>query len=573
MIAAVHKLAEPVNVARPIKATASIFWNFINQSISPFFSPLSFSDIIKKKKMQIYVSSLFRLNYIILKILMKPISAYFSILAGCILSILFIVIATQKAMLFIDPDFGWHIRTGQYILSNGIPYLDPFSYSMPHFHFIAHSWLSEVVFFTLLPKISYGGLSFILALIAMASLWIVLIPTLSRRASWFIIPLTLGFTSILSYVSVRPQTISWLFFSIFLVIILEPTYWKKFKAILPIIMVLWVNMHGSFALGIGILSLKYLHDAIIHKKIPKNDFIILLLSWGATLLNPYGIHIWQEVFATIGDDKLRTQVSEWNPLFLRLTFFHIPLLALSLVLAVRFYKKLNRILIYLFGIMLFFGLTSSKLFPFWSITAVYLIAISFNIFTAELKNNHLARERLSIFLTLVSIFSLGLLILYLPRIWSTYGIYTENSFYPQKATHYIDTHPIPDNLFAPFNWSGYLLWKLPQKKVFVDGRMTHWEKKSDNPHYSTDAFTEYNSILEGTEFLSIPKKKMSLDQAFKKFNINSVLIPKKDSFEFMKKFRTRMSQFGWKVVYQDDISILYVNPTIKESHTEKNHGI
>lgn len=66
---------------------------------------------------------------------------------------------------------------------------------------------------------------------------------------------------------------------------------------------------------------------------------------------------------------------------------------------------------------------------------------------------------------------------------------------------------------------------------------------------------------------------MSLDQAFKKFNINSVLIPKKDSFEFMKKFRTRMSQFGWKVVYQDDISILYVNPTIKESHTEKNHGI
>ncbi len=494
---------------------------------------------------------------------MKPISAYVFTLVGLVLSILFIIIATQKALLFIDPDFGWHIRTGQYILSNGIPHLDPFSYSMPHFPFIAHSWLSEVIFSILLPKISYGGLSLILALVVIASLWIVLIPTLTQRAYWFIIPFTLGFTSILSYVSVRPQTISWLFFSIFLVVILEPKYWKRLKIILPVIMVLWVNMHGSFALGIGVLTLKYLHGFFTHRKISKNDLIIILMTYAATLLNPYGIRIWQEVFATLGDDKLRTQVSEWNPLFLRLTFFHIPLMALSLVMVVRFYKKIDKNLILLFGAMLFFGLTSSKLFPFWAITAVYLIAISFNVFFDELKNNRLAHERLTIFLTLTSIFSLGLLAIYLPRVWSTYNIYTESRFYPHEAVQYINSHAVPDHLFTSFNWGGYVLWKLPQKKVFIDGRMTHWEQKTDNPHYSADAFTEYNSILEGTEFLSIPKKTMSLDRAFKKFTINAVLIPKKDSFELMKKFRDRMARFGWKIEYQDDISILYVNPHVK----------
>lgn len=494
---------------------------------------------------------------------MKPFSAYIFGLIGIILSVFLILIATQKALLFIDPDFGWHIRTGQYILSHGIPYLDPFSYSMPHFPFIAHSWLSEVVFSTLLPKISYGGLAFILSLIVIVSLWVVLIPTLTLRSIWFAIPLILGFTSILSYVSVRPQTISWLFFSVFLVIILEPKYWKRYKVLLPIIMMLWVNMHGSFALGVGILTLKYLYDLSIHKKISQNDLALFFLTWTTTLLNPYGVRIWQEVFATLGDDKLRTQVSEWNPLLLRLTFFHIPLLALSLVMVVRFFKKLDKKLIYIFGAMLFFGLTSSKLFPFWAITAVYLVAISFNIFATELKDNHLARERLTIFLTLTSIFSLSLLIIYLPRVWSTYNVYTENRYYPHKAIHYISTHPIPDHLFTSFNWGGYVLWKLPQKKVFIDGRMTHWELTTDNPHYSADAFTEYNSILEGIEFLSIPKKTMNLNQAFTKFNINAVLIPKEDSFELMKKFRDRMARFGWKIAYQDDISILYINPNVK----------
>src|SRR6266567_1888962 len=44
-----------------------------------------------------------------------------------------------------DPDFGWHIRAGEYILHYGIPYTDPFSYSMPSYPFVDHEWLTNIL--------------------------------------------------------------------------------------------------------------------------------------------------------------------------------------------------------------------------------------------------------------------------------------------------------------------------------------------------------------------------------------------------------------------------------------------
>ena len=49
-----------------------------------------------------------------------------------------------------DPDFWWHLRTGQLILqTHAIPHTDPFSYTMVGKPWITHEWLSEIIIYVL----------------------------------------------------------------------------------------------------------------------------------------------------------------------------------------------------------------------------------------------------------------------------------------------------------------------------------------------------------------------------------------------------------------------------------------
>ena len=47
----------------------------------------------------------------------------------------------------LDPDFGWHIKTGQLILERGIPDKDWYSYTMPDFPWVNHEWLIDVLMY------------------------------------------------------------------------------------------------------------------------------------------------------------------------------------------------------------------------------------------------------------------------------------------------------------------------------------------------------------------------------------------------------------------------------------------
>src|SRR3990167_10696773 len=59
----------------------------------------------------------------------------------------------------LDPDFGWHVRMGNYILANGIPQTDPLSYTMPNFPFIDHEWLTNVLMAVGYERLGMAGLA------------------------------------------------------------------------------------------------------------------------------------------------------------------------------------------------------------------------------------------------------------------------------------------------------------------------------------------------------------------------------------------------------------------------------
>jgi len=64
--------------------------------------------------------------------------------------ILFLGLLAMTARPATDPDLWWHLRTGQWIVQTGhVPHTDPFSFTRVGHAWVAHEWLSEVVFYEL----------------------------------------------------------------------------------------------------------------------------------------------------------------------------------------------------------------------------------------------------------------------------------------------------------------------------------------------------------------------------------------------------------------------------------------
>ena len=131
----------------------------------------------------------------------------------------------------------------------------------------------------------------------------------------------------------------------------------------------------------------------------------------------------------------------------------------------------------------------------------------------------------------------------------------ESEYYPRQAIKFLSENLPTGQIYSSYEWGGYLDWKLPQKKVFIDGRMASWRQK---PSLSESGyiFGENNSLL---------LLKISLPQVFKKYKIDTVLLPaawlienKKDSRqEIVSKFVIKLKKNNFKEIYRDKIAIIY----------------
>src|SRR3989344_2267759 len=61
----------------------------------------------------------------------------------------------------LDPDFGWHVRTGQLILERGIPHQDWYTFTMPSFAWIDHEWLFNVFMYKAYEFLGIHGMQFL----------------------------------------------------------------------------------------------------------------------------------------------------------------------------------------------------------------------------------------------------------------------------------------------------------------------------------------------------------------------------------------------------------------------------
>jgi hypothetical protein len=496
---------------------------------------------------------------------------------GVLISLLIIIVFFVAAFRFLDPDFGWHVSMGKLIWQSGIPKTDPFSYTMPSFAFIDHEWLTNVILPRLYQLLGQIGLALIYTVIALLAIGLALTNNLSRgdllrqfrRQNLSVLPFLLAAGTILPFFGVRPQVESWLLFAIFLRIVLNESTWEKWHWAVPILVLFWTNLHGSFATAIAALFLIVLLRSIREKRIWFAGAVILLLSFLATLFNPYGTRIWHEVWLQISDSNLRWTISEWQPAIFNLNLPFCALAVLSAILIFRFRKsfKLEE-----FGLNAFFLLQavgSVRHIPLWVIVDLPMLVFAGGLFYEEIKRIKFGEERfkkVSVIILAVSllifVFQAGL------DIRTRILFFNDKFFYPKEAISFIKDNLPSGRIFSEYGWGGYLIWNLPQKKVFIDGRMPSWRYNADLPGESDYAMRDYNSVLSG----EAPYR-----EVFARYSIDTVLWPKPaertwlDSLEsrlrvFLNRLGVKRGNFdllaelqkdGWERIYEDKTAVIY----------------
>ena len=239
-------------------------------------------------------------------------------------------------------DFWSHLRYGEVIAAAGrLPDRDPltpFAAGPP----AAGAWLSQLSYHGL---IRLGGplaggvelvrLAHLLAGLATLGLLALALRRAGATAGWAAAGAALLAALIPGSLAVqRPQLLVLPLFAAVLVALSRPTPTRRAVAWVPLVLLLWANLHGSFAVGLGIVTLRLLgklaeRDEPAARRLAQ----MLLLAVAAACVNPVGPAVFAESVRYAGHPNLRT-LAEWQPLHFTLGpgGHRAYLLALALVL-------------------------------------------------------------------------------------------------------------------------------------------------------------------------------------------------------------------------------------------------
>ncbi len=454
-----------------------------------------------------------------------------------------------------DPDFWFHLKTGQYIFStHSIPHTEPFSATFHGIPWTAHGWLSGVFFYASYSSIGLKPLIFIFAVLVAVAFWIAYKRANSHPFIAGVATLVAVWT-VLPNVGVRPRVFSILFTSIYLALLGRFAAGVKDRWIWVLVplMTLWANLHGGFLIGfalIGLTAVGMLFDywaGVLEQPetLRPRLRVLAFVLFGcilAGLVNPYGIKLYTGPIGVLRSPIFQDLIVDWlSPNFHMATTRPLLLLLLAttavLVLSPK-RPKASELLLFLATV--YATLKTQRNAIVLALVSVPLFANYYQIWMESTRfGRFFGPARADSNPRLAVLFSIGLLLPLLAfaiKLKSTvYGIPTQESLrVPVQAVDYLKEHGITGHTFtAPNVWGAYVLWAAPANPVYIDGRDVY-----------PDTFVK--------EFVDIITGRTDWRAPFAQRGVKIVLI-EPDSLLA----RLIGESPEWEKIYQDDISVVF----------------
>jgi hypothetical protein len=459
------------------------------------------------------------------------------------------------AAMLADPNTGVHVRAGEWILTHhAIPRQEPFSFTLASGAWCDWEWLSDVIYARLYRVHGLGAIvAFHLALLCLTSLTVYRTARLrvGETIAFGVTCLVMATTTI--HWLARPHLLTWLFLGVFSFLVerADITGEHRLLLTLPVLMILWANLHPGFVAGplilgawcASVLLRCYLfgdsEDRLRHRSQALWLCLTLAVCLGATFANPYAAHLHEHILTYLFSSRTVTaHVVEWlppdshNP---RLDWFE---LLLPLAAGAALWQGGRGHLAHCALVLgwMHTALASVRNVPLFAIVSAAPLAASAarllrcSNFGLKLGAAEIALAlRRSNALT-VATYTLGLaaLVGIFMRGAATFG---PPSSLPIEAARHLPA----GRLFTTDRWADYLIYTQPGRSVFFDCR---------NDVYGSEAVEDYLTVMRATPGWKSVIEKCSLSVA---------LVPKRSAIS-----AALSESRDWKLFYQDSVAAAFI---------------
>ena len=249
--------------------------------------------------------------------------------------------------LLSDPDIWWHLANARILsATHHFIHLEPYSFSVAGERWINPEWLSEMPFWLGYRTLGLAGIYCVTAFGLCANILFVYWRSYRKTEHISAAFWATAIGAVLMTVNSGPRTILFAYLAMSAeMAILESAEPEKARLLwlLPPLFCVWINLHGSWVIGIGLLGLYILCGAFsmklgVFEQEPfssagrKRLIQVFICSAAALLVNPYGWRlIWNPIDMLLNQKLMISVVAESQPLSLSSTIGKVAFAAIGLM--------------------------------------------------------------------------------------------------------------------------------------------------------------------------------------------------------------------------------------------------
>ncbi|SNS47367.1 hypothetical protein SAMN05421770_1011126 [Granulicella rosea] len=387
--------------------------------------------------------------------------------------------------LLADPDIWWHLKDAEYLFQHrSFIHRELFTYSVEGSKWMNPEWLSEAVYYLAWRLAGYRGLETTAILMIEALAGGVCLLAWQRTRNVRAALLAGCCFMLFATVSIGPRTqmFGWLCFLTELAVLHAFRQGRDRLWFLPPLFLLWINLHGSWPIGIVFFAVFALcgmrgfeRGAIVARAWTPQQLrhmaIIGLLCLFALFVNPYG---WRLVVypLTITTQHALTlgAVQEWQSL----DFHSFRGRAVFAMLAgLLFAGALRRRVWELYDVvtLIVASLAAFSYSRFLLLGGAVICPLLAREFVFDMRSVAKKEQPL---LNAAIVALAGLFVAtHLPSQRELKS--QSDAGYPVDAVAWLRQHPQSGEMLNAFDWGGYLIWNQPSVPVYIDTRADVFE--------------------------------------------------------------------------------------------------
>ena len=480
-----------------------------------------------------------------------------------------------SSLAYIEPyDFWWNLKSGQIMAQTGqflgtdvlvwtpvrLPYSNP-------------QWGSQLLFYWIYALSPYLLLT-VRAIIVTVSVGILLACCFARTGSLRVatIAAVIAYFTAWTNYGMRPQLFAFIPFLAYLYLLENKDIKPRLLPLLVPIMLFWVNVHGSFFLGLALIGI-YALGSVLEKlgseagrRWLTSKAALWQAAWFAaagliTLANPYVLGIYNYFFAATNDPIARSLNKEWQAPTLYegtgiLFYLNVLLLFGSFYLSKRRLRPTEILVILAFG---YLSLTSLRNVMWWGWVTAPILAANLSAWVARGKATRLPeveeasqggseavsapRTELPALNWAIAVLLVGGALLSTP-LWreanplvpaSAKGVVSEAT--PVEMAEFLKASKPPAPLFNYMEWGGYLEWEMyPRYQMFIDGRF------------------EAREVQVWKDYLSVSSARADWQKTLDNYKVRTLILNKTFHDDLLPIVDAAPA---WRKVYEDDKGVVY----------------